>query len=187
MRIAIVGTSGRGDNNETENMTSELYAKMLEIAEQYLLKAQELDDAVSLISGGAAWSDHLAVSLHLKYKVPLILHLPCKFTDKFVPGDNSSKQWGTAKTANELHQKFSAVVGFDSLAQLEQVQKTAIKYGQGFLARNTQIVENADWLLAFSWSTSDKKITGGTGDTWRKFIASKGSEYAVHVSLSNLV
>jgi len=68
-------------------MTAVLYRSMVETARGLIERRAETDDAwkwenIELISGGAAWSDHVAVSLFLAQQIarfPLVLHLPTRF------------------------------------------------------------------------------------------------------------
>ncbi len=74
MRVAIIGSAGRKDDADKVNLG--LYAKMCR-------KVQELTKGdVTLVSGGAAFSDHVAVSVYLMNRFLsdrrtwLELHLP---------------------------------------------------------------------------------------------------------------
>ena len=71
---------------------------------------EELDlSSAHLVSGGAAWSDHVAVELFLSDEYDgLTLHMPCKWIRK-EHYDNGSYSWQTnpGKLANSCHRKFS--------------------------------------------------------------------------------
>lgn len=56
---------------------------------------------------------------------------------------------------------------FEELARVigDTSVKTVVR--KGFLARNTLIAENCDYLIAFTFS-ADVPIEGGTFDTWKK-------------------
>ena len=91
--VSIIGTSGRAGN-----ITKELYTKMISASVKYLKSL--LLDSIILVSGGAAFSDHIAVHLYLhkdQYQLNIIslhLDLPCKFnmnTNKFE--DNGNSDW----------------------------------------------------------------------------------------------
>ena len=91
--VSIIGTSGR-----KESLNLELYKKMI-LSTKTFLENLNLDYII-LVSGGAAWSDHIAVTLFLNrqnYNLnikELRLYLPCQFdmeTKRFY--DNGSKDW----------------------------------------------------------------------------------------------
>lgn len=75
--IAIIGSAGRG--LDVNKITKELWSKMINKAEEIIVKEWGLEwKNVRLVSGGAAFSDHVAVELFLKHPddVALTLELP---------------------------------------------------------------------------------------------------------------
>src|SRR5690606_36207825 len=75
---------------------------------------------VHVVSGGAAWADHLAVVMFLMgHAKKLTLHLPAPFCadGRFVGPEGRS----SASVANYYHEKFSKIVGFDSMKQIVEV------------------------------------------------------------------
>lgn len=176
MRIGVIGTCGR-DKTKESYMTKELYLKM---ALTLLSKIKNYDN-VTLVSGGAAWSDHLAVTLYLGgYVKNLELHLPCTFEDEFY--DNGDRDWKTnpGYVSNMYHQKFSKKLGINSLLEIKTaIEKGAIvKVGKGFHDRNNGIT-NVDIMYAFTWG-KDFPEEGGTKYTWDRTSSEKH-----HISLTN--
>src|SRR5690606_1280513 len=72
--IAIIGTAGRGD--DAAKLGPALFAAMVRDAAERVAAFPD----PRLVSGGAAWADHVAVKLFLEGKVAgLTLHLPAEF------------------------------------------------------------------------------------------------------------
>ena len=107
---------------------------------------------ILLVSGGAAWSDHVAVKLHLDHKYPNIhLHLPDLYeTHK--------------KRAHALHQPFSVALNIDTVSE---VYKCPHSLHNGFFARNDVVAESATHMIAFTWNSSIGS-EGGTAYTWKR-------------------
>ncbi len=162
-RIAIIGTAGRDKNLP---MDIRLWLWMLEDAKQRVARGSHL------VSGGAAWADHLAVALRLCGHVEhLTLHLPAPFGVRFNGPEKSS-----AFAANFYHYQFSKVIGESSLSQIMAVrdmegvtiteEPAAPGFG-GFFSRNKKVAE-CEWMLAYTFGTCGVPADGGTRDTWNK-------------------
>ncbi len=174
-RLAIIGTAGR---DKTMPMTAELWAAMVQDA------AGRVHAQDSLISGGAAWADHLAVHLFLEgLCAELELYLPAPFEGRFTgPGGSS------ASAANYYHERFTATVGRDTLGQIGlAIDKGAKVHAQpamagyrGMFARNTLVAKAADAVLAYTFGHV-VATDSGTGNTWNQVVGEK-----IHVSLSRL-
>ena len=123
---------------------------------------------ILLISGGAAWADHIAIRLFLNHqKSKLNLFLPAKWDDINCEYDSKNLKYG--KVSNFYHHKFSEKIKINSLKEIEQV----IKHDNvqkiecnGFIARNLKVGET-DFLIAFSFD-DEKPKSGGTKITWDK-------------------
>jgi len=175
-KIAIIGTAGR---DKTKPMTRELWQWMLDDAKQRVPR-----DA-HLVSGGAAWADHLAVELFLTNHVgELTLHLPAPFEHRFIGPGHSS-----ASAANYYHTMFSKVIGVDTLMALDAAVKregidgtfepAAPGYAAMF-ARNAKVAR-AESMLAYTFGTGDEPADGGTKNTWDQCRGKR-----VHVPLPTL-
>lgn len=185
MRVSIIGTAGRKDDGR--KMSSDLYQKMIAKSTEIILENTMGCEHLDLISGGAAWSDHIAIEIFLncpeKYreKVNLTLHLPAVFN----MGQNKydGEHWKSAGSiSNYYHSMFSKKIGRDTLKDITKAfEKGAkIKYYKGFYARNKE-VGKTDLLIAFTWGIGGVK-DGGTKNTWNGSKATK----KVHVKLRKL-
>jgi len=177
--IAIIGTAGRDKNHP---MTRELWVAMHE----------DLHERVSpqdhLVSGGAAWSDHLAVHAFLQgWVAGLSLYLPAPLAATAFAGPARS----SAAAANYYHEKFSRILGESTIAQIHEAiargaqvscEPSVPGYG-GFFSRNLKVAKAARAIIAYTFGEGNEPADGGTRDTWDKF----GSGARTHVSLLNLV
>lgn len=176
--VAVIGTAGR----DTYNIyNKELYDKMVNVVKHII---KDLTDVV-LISGGAAWADHIAVKLYLEgYVSRLILHLPCEYSNnQYI--DNGKSAWyeNPGRTSNTYHKKFSQIIGEDSFQQITEAIKKGAEVGihKGFHARNL-LVAKCDHMVALTWNLGNEPSDGGTAHTWKN--CSSKSKY--HISLSTL-
>lgn len=164
-RVAIIGTRDIKSKHIFELILSDV--------------KNRISSSDILISGGAAGVDHIAVRLYLeKYISDIELHLPCRWKDKKY-FDSGEYDWRTnpGKTSNYYHNKFSQILGLNSLNEIDQV---LIKGGEiivhdGFHSRNTGITD-CDLLLAYSF-----ELTGGTLNTWIKCKSDR-----VFINIKNL-
>lgn len=182
MKLAIIGTAGRAEDGE--KLTSNYYRSMLTVAQT----VKEVIGATTLVSGGAAWADHLAVSLFLQKDVKeLALHLPAEFKGgKFV--EDKTQQFDAGGTANHYHQKFKEKAGVNSLSEIQDAillgADISVNPG-GFKARNSDVANEAHAVLAFTFSGEPLPKDGGTRDTWDKFAKKEkgGLRWAYHFDL----
>ncbi len=181
--VSIIGTAGRSYRSPTP----EMYHKMILSAISYL---RAVSGNIILVSGGAAWSDHVAVHLYLyrqQYSLPITqlrLYLPCAFdtlTKKYV--DTGATDWrvNPGRISNTYHQQFSYSIGNNSFEELATSISTAyIEIYNGFHARNSRVAQS-EYVLAFTWGEHEPE-DGGTKDTWNKAKHAKRA----HVSLATL-
>jgi hypothetical protein len=181
--LAIIGTAGRGE--DIKKLTPDLWKRAKRLIYDFIVK----DQTESLISGGAAWADHLAVQLYNKNLVRyLVLALPCKFdmeNCQFV--EEGFRSCGN--TANYYHKKFSKVMGVESLPQIKQaIDNDAEVYnGSGFLERNLVVAKRANDCLAITFGDGPQLKDGGTAHTMRNFIKLHGNDRAYHLDLNSLM
>lgn len=174
-RIAIIGTAGRG-----QMLTLNQWNWMVDAATVWAGKGNHL------ISGGAAWADHLAVELYMTHKCEeLTLHLPAPWSHEhkcFVGGRGTA---GSA--ANYYHNLFSNVLGKDTLEEIDLVLHGGAQYTfqqeaqgyRGMFARNALVAAESDGMLAFTFGEGEVPADGGTLDTWNKHM----SQYKKHFSI----
>lgn len=167
--IAIIGTAGR-DRAWASRMDRALYFAMFADA---LHRIQTIAQGlpIRLISGGAAWADHLAVNLFLKgYAAQLTLRLPAPF-DPAVPAYRAlaDNQYDPGSVSNYYHRQFARAVEHDSLADIaEALARPGAESSthDGFKARNRIVAQEAEWMLAYTWGAGDAPADGGTLHTW---------------------
>ena len=163
LTLAIIGTAGR---DKTKPMTRSLWDWMVRDAAERVVFENRL------VSGGAAWADHLAVALYISGAVDnLTLHLPAPFDGtRFVGPDKSA-----ASAANYYHGLFSRVLGINTLNEIAMVleggavvtYEPALHGYSGMFARNAKVARSAE-MLAYTFGAGDVPADGGTKDTWDK-------------------
>lgn len=173
--IAVIGTAGR---DKAINMRINHWDFMTDMLRR------ELKPDDHLVSGGAAWADHVAVWAYLEGHVEkLTLHLPAPFDGKYFRG-----AYGTSGgTCNYYHDKFSHVLGLDSLVHIQMAkakgatithQPVAQGYG-AMAARNRLVAADCTHMIAFTFGRGDVPADGGTKMTWDM----AADKYRVHVPL----
>ena len=182
--IGVIGTSGR--RVDSARLTAADFAAMVERVGK-TVRATDV-----LISGGAAWADHVAVQLYLDGKVGgLVLHLPGNIDTVQLPGETPRLQFrhggiSTAgSTANYYHDAFAIALGMkpgDTLAQIQQAidMGAVVTFGDGegpavstkemispFIARNRWVAQDATTgLVTLTFNPSaDGPADGGTANT----------------------
>ncbi|ORY40659.1 hypothetical protein BCR33DRAFT_767849 [Rhizoclosmatium globosum] len=142
-------------------MSERLFKLMVSKVDDIVTVEWKMDwSEVHLVSSGAAWADHSAVSLFLlNPNSKLTLHFPCRFLlEQSRIEDNGSSDWrkNPGRTANQYHERFSRALNLDSMAQISEAIKAgavvATEAG-GFHARNSKIAQQTKRLIAFTWST----------------------------------
>lgn len=169
--IAIIGTAGR---DKTKPMTLALWKWMLQDAYSRVPKG------AYVVSGGAAWADHLAVSMMLfGHAGKITLYLPAPFVNGKFEDSNSMKSAGNA--ANYYHKLFSETIDRDTLGQIGELLARSVRCDGtvdlqcepaspgigGMFARNAKVAKS-DQLLAYTFGPGDQPADGGTLDTWNK-------------------
>lgn len=161
--VAVIGTAGRA---RVPN-----YAEWSYMLQETLNHISPTD---TLVSGGAAWADHVAVQLFLDGLVnKLVLHLPAPFKDgKFVECGKSA-----GSVDNYYHSIMSKELGYDTLAQIQEAMQhenchvTTQPARSGYaalFARNSLIAASATKVVALTYGKGDVPANGGTKDTWDK-------------------
>lgn len=161
-----------------------MYLAMLGHA-QAIVNAQT--SPITLVSGGAAVADHLAVLLYLNDpKLQLTLHLPAPFDlqkQQFV--ETPGNMYAPGNIANYYHRKATKSCGVKSLEQIAQAINKGAKVivTPGFKERNTKVAQESDVLVAFTFGDGAVLKDGGTLDTTRKFLKAKAGAPSYHVDL----
>ena len=192
VRVGIIGNARNIPVPADSRVFSAMCKKALGIiSDQLQLSPSE----VVLVSGGAAWGDHVAVSLYLRSitETPfsgLELHVPCAW----IPLNHAYEDDGVADwrvnpghLANGLQRVFGTAISRDTLSEIEaarNVGAVVIDSAKGFHARNSAIAAASDYLIAFT-SDDVEPISGGTADTWNKF--NRGSGRRFHINIPSLI
>jgi hypothetical protein len=141
-----------------------------------------------LVSGGAAWADHLAVYLFLNgHTDHLTLHLPAPAPTK----RGFAGTLGTAGcAANHYHRLFSEVIGRSSMLDIMNAIERGAQYTTqptnaglcAFKIRNLQVAQDATTAaFAYTWGNGKAPVDGGTAHTWRILKCPK-----LHIPLAQL-
>jgi ribA/ribD-fused uncharacterized protein len=176
--IAVIGTAGRDKNIALAEKHWDFMAHTI---------YQELQPTDILVSGGAAWADHVAVWAYLNdHCAGLILHLPAPFKNNRFWGE-----YGTSGNAcNYYHEKFSKTMGFNSLAHIQaaldkgaRITEQSIAMGYAAMAKRNKLVANdCTHMVAFTFGEGDVPADGGTKITWDM----AANKLRSHVSLARV-
>jgi len=171
--LAIVGTAGRKD--DAKRLTRKHFEAMCIVASGLVEQINESNYPIThLVSGGAAWADHVAVRLFLDKKVPgLRLFLPAAFEDgSYHDNGNKDAYENSGGTANYYHKQFQQRTNINSLTDILIAQTHGaelIPVLKGFHARNS-LVAKSDFILACTFGDGKMVKDGGTADTVRKYL-----------------
>lgn len=170
LSLSIIGSAGRGEDYDKLNLVK--YEEMYRVADKTIdyITSKSTTPLTTLVSGGAAWSDHLAVRLYLSNRIPnLKLYLPCdyeggKFTDDDIFGR-------IADTITHYHNQFEKETGQNSIKEIQlAIDKGAdVTVINGFKNRNTY-VSMCHYILAMTFGEKNKVKRGGTSDTVQKYL-----------------
>lgn len=174
--LGIIGTAGRKD--DAAKLTSNDWRTMVCVSQI----VATLVGATKLVSGGAAWADHCAVTLYNRgFVKKLTLHLPTLFD----PDNAVFANTDAGRVSNNYHAAFSAKVFSHappgtSLCQIADAmekgchttQSGAFKGFGSFFERNSMVAEEAHVMLAFTFGVEGESVLkdGGTKDTMAKFL-----------------
>ncbi len=172
--LSIVGTAGRKDDEK--RLSEKHFRAMCIVADSLIDQINESNYPIThLVSGGAAWADHVAVRLFLDKKVPhLRLFLPAQWEGGSYH-DTGNRDWkeNPGGTANYYHKKFQTTTGINSLSEIHIARVEGaelIEVAKGFYARNA-LVAKSDFILACTFGDGKMVKDGGTADTIRKYLA----------------
>lgn len=170
-RIAVIGSAGRGA--DAAKMTPERFQWMCADFARLVQDELHLSFAeIEVLSGGAAFADHIAVEMARRHKCDLALFLPAAWDmDATQYVDTGVRDWRTnpGGTSNYYHRVFAQRCQVKSLAELQLVigrPNTRLVRGNGFFERNNGIAAQADVLVAYTFG-EDAPSSSGTLRTWR--------------------
>jgi len=169
IKVAIIGSAGR--NKYEYNILSVKHLEYMVTKVEDFIKntLNTTNNNIILVSGGSAWSDHVAVQLYLSSDFGgLELYLPARFDLNLNKFENTNE----GNRLNSLHEQFEKKTKcsiFNELYLSITDPNIKVVIEKGFLQRNTMIAKNNDYLIAFTFSTNDLPTNGsGTFDTWHK-------------------
>lgn len=194
VRMGVIGTAGRKEDQS--RLHKEHYDKMVDATIKLMTHLKIDGENLHLVSGGAAWSDHVVVTLALTKIIKaenLTLYLPAILGDTGYTGGDEWKL-KTANTANYYHGLFSKKLGRDTYREILDVREAGASIEiitSGFKTRNSSVarfVSPHGHLLAFTFGSpalDQPEWTirsfgshvgaqeaglkdGGTADTWGK-------------------
>jgi hypothetical protein len=170
--FSIVGTAGRGD--DAKRLSRNHFDAMVIVAESLIDQFKENNYEIThLVSGGAAWADHVAVKLFLKKKVPnLRLFLPCEFEGGSFhdTGERGTKNPGG--TLNYYHKKFQLSTNINSLTEIQIARAEGAELlpcRGGFFGRNAMVAKS-DFILACTFGDGHVLKDGGTANTVKGYL-----------------
>lgn len=179
--LAVIGTAGRKDDRG--RLTAGHYARMVQGVETLIAHLKLNTSTIQLISGGAAWADHVVVSLALNGIIDptrLLLFLPTELSDYGYRGTDEASD-KTASTCNFYHQNFSKIIGRSSIDELLEVRRRGAVCntdGGGFHARNAMVAKSVNpdgVLIAYTFGDDS---SGQVPWTARVFEGSVTAQYA---------
>lgn len=178
-RLAIVGTAGR---DRHQHLSRALFLSMVNHARGQLQLLTVRHGAIQVVSGGAAWADHVAVALQHH---DTHLFLPAAWDgSRGAFQDTGVRDWRTnpGGTSNHWHRAFQATTGIPSLLDIGVFVMTGRTTTiQGFHERNKAVAQS-EYLLAYTWGEGDVPADGGTSHTWGCCTGQR-----CHIPLSRLV
>lgn len=180
--VAVIGTAGR---DVTRPMTKALWLSMVDDLRQRV-RASDV-----LVSGGAAWADHLAVHAFLSgWVAGLELFLPAPFEPSQTGFGFNGGPRTSGAAANHYHELFTRATAVDGRQEIAGAIERGAKVhaepvAPGYRAmhtRNAKIARRATEAIAYTWGEAGHPAQGGTLETWQLIRSSK----KVHVSLGPL-
>jgi hypothetical protein len=196
-RVAIIGTAGRGPDAKILASDPQRYLDRMLAAAR---KVSELTGAVNLVSGGASYSDHMAVLLFLQEpeRYRLELELPAKLVEcpeGYCYDDNGTRDFKSNPGAvsnhylKQMQKAFKQVKPgwspFGDFRLLEGNPRVTVTVTPGFLPRNLKVAEKADHVLAMTFGQGKRLKDGGTAHTMAAFLK-RGVGTAYHLDLNTL-
>ena len=199
MRIGITGSAGR---NEDRNIIKPFhYEHVYDFVKRF---CEEQKSIPELVSGGAAWIDHVAVGLAKAEKYPLTLHLPCEWDAEQKRYLQLPNPKDTGAIANHYHHAFSLLMtNYQSSNRTLHTIDEAIRnhatitVSNSFQERNIRVAD-VDCLIAATFGANPGSIVyyaenkpgwdnagkaglkkGGTYQTWNVSTA----PLKIHISL----
>lgn len=197
-KLAIIGTAGRySDGKQLATDPKRYLMRMLDAARE----VSRLTGATELISGGAAWSDHIAVLLFIEdpERYSLELELPAALEPNSEGGlkyhDKGTRDFkdNPGAVSNHYHHQFNATLAKSRLGSsfvdfflVSSHPKVTINVGTGFLERNLVVAAKAHHCLAMTFGDDRQLKEGGTMHTMKAFLSKRDHGQSFHLDLNTL-
>lgn len=185
-RVAIIGSAGRRTDGAKLNWNT--YIKMYLCVRNKYIRLFRKNQKITAVSGGAAWADHIAISLYLANEVDeLELHFPCRFDMENCrfhdEGDFKIKRQSSGNVANYYHKLFSNKIKGNTLFGIKKaiIKGATFTVSQGFRNRNKKVA-TSNYMIALTFSEGNRPNGGGTAHTWN----SSGSITKIHIPIGTL-
>jgi len=154
--LGICGTAGR--KSDAKILSKQHFEAMCSVTLSLMKECGERNYPIStLVSGGAAYADFVAVQLFLNKKVKLLkLFLPAPWENGTFK-DNGDKSPGSV--ANFYHHKFQRTTGINSLSKMQSALVEGAEFiivEKGFYARNYLVAKESDFLLAITFGNKQE-------------------------------
>ena len=181
-KVAVIGAARNvvSPASNARKLYDAMYSAVLTCLDDWNLRLEH----ATLVSGGSAWVDHVAVRLFNECSAGMLeLHLPCEFASggKFV--DTGARHWrqNPGRLLNLVHTDFSSETGVDSFLDLSDAcaNGAVCRTYSGFHTRNTRIAHDCDYMIAIFRNADDR---GGTWDTWSKCNLPESRRVRIHLT-----
>lgn len=146
--LAVIGTAGRKSDGDMLHKSH--WVSMVKC----VCRVIHMEGVTDLVSGGAAWADHVAVEVSRTKGIPAKLYLPSDIED--------------TRIAEYYHLRFGRVILRDTLADI--ASHTDKEYGGSFKQRNSLVADAADVFVAMTFGGGSRPKDGGTMDTVSKMM-----------------
>lgn len=161
--LSIIGTAGRAEDGP--KLTKDHWTRMIDAA----LTVIEREKPTALVSGGAAWADHVAVHIHQAIGIPTSIIIP--------------KNPDDIQTTLAYHERFSMKINGNVNGTWTEVLDLQPKMFGRFKQRNSVVADAADLYLAMTFGNGPNIKDGGTLDTVNKMRSNDIKGY--HFDLNN--
>lgn len=172
--FGICGTAGRKDDEK--RLSRKHFDAMCLVASGLIDQCEKNNYKITtLISGGAAYADFVAVKLFLDKKVPnLKVYLPSKWEcGRFYDSGIRDSFKNPGGTANYYHKKFQTKTGINSLSQMQIAMHEGAEFipvEKGFYARNYLVAKESDFLLAITFGNERELKPGGSAHCMKCYL-----------------
>jgi hypothetical protein len=196
--VAIIGTAGRKEDGP--KMSKALLERMVAHATDVQHNTWGLaNEQVVLVSGGAAWADHVALLLYQRARsdgrhpyAGLEIFMPCKFisTHSTYRAWDNGWDWkvNPGWLVNKQHDSFSKAVGWTTMDDFKLASSDPLFRLDcsihGMHARDAAIARAAQRMLAMTWGTGPEPKPGGTLHTWK--LCKLQAPFKKHTPLESL-